>query len=197
MVWAETPGALTVAQTRGCASLTSTVTSTSPLSTSGVNRTPVTYIGPSDDFGTGSIHTVCQMPVTGVYQMPPGLLTCLPRGWAAASVGSHTRTTSSFGPSFSASVTSNENGSDMPRCVPSSFPVTNTVDSQSTAWKWSSTRCATAFHAAGASIVRRYHRCWSFDTRWPTPDKADSTQNGTRTLPSHFSGLAAARAVMA
>lgn len=25
-------------------------------------------------------HTVCQMPLTGVYQMPSGLLTCLPRG---------------------------------------------------------------------------------------------------------------------
>ena len=30
--------------------------------------------------GTGSIHTVCQMPVTAVYQMPFGLSTCLPRG---------------------------------------------------------------------------------------------------------------------
>ena len=48
--------------------------------------------------GTGSSHTVCQMPVTGVYQMPPGLLTCLPRGWLPASVGSQTRTTSSFLP---------------------------------------------------------------------------------------------------
>ena len=41
--------------------------------------------------GTGSIQTVCQMPVTGVYQMPPGLRTCLPRGCAPASVGSQTR----------------------------------------------------------------------------------------------------------
>ena len=28
--------------------------------------------------GTCSNHTVCQMPVTGVYQIPPGLPTCLP-----------------------------------------------------------------------------------------------------------------------
>ena len=30
--------------------------------------------------GTGSSQTVCQMPVVGVYIMPPGLSTCLPRG---------------------------------------------------------------------------------------------------------------------
>ena len=29
---------------------------------------------------TGSIHTVCQIPLTGVYQIPSGLLTCFPRG---------------------------------------------------------------------------------------------------------------------
>src|SRR4051812_42134110 len=34
---------------------------------------------------TGSSQTVCQIPVTDVYQMPPGRLTCLPRGWAALS----------------------------------------------------------------------------------------------------------------
>ena len=28
--------------------------------------------------GTCSIHTVCHIPDTGVYQMPPGLRTCLP-----------------------------------------------------------------------------------------------------------------------
>ena len=31
-------------------------------------------------FATGSIHTVCQMPLTGVYQMPLGFSTCFPRG---------------------------------------------------------------------------------------------------------------------
>ena len=32
-------------------------------------------------FATGSIHMVCQIPLTGVYQMPLGLSACLPRGW--------------------------------------------------------------------------------------------------------------------
>ena len=62
----------------------------------------------------------------------------LAAGLAPSSVGSQTRTTNSPRPSFSASVMSNENGSDMPRCVPSSLPLTNTVASQSTAWKWRS-----------------------------------------------------------
>ena len=45
-------------------------------------------------FATGSIHTVCQMPLTGVYQMPLGFSTCFPRGWYPLSVPSNTRTTS-------------------------------------------------------------------------------------------------------
>ena len=43
------------------------------------------------------------------------------------------------------------NGSDLPRCVPSSLPLTKTVASQSTASKWSSTRLP--FHPAGTSNV--------------------------------------------
>ena len=35
------------------------------------------------------------MPVLAVYMIPPGLSTCLPRGWLPASVGSQTETTSS------------------------------------------------------------------------------------------------------
>ena len=31
--------------------------------------------------GTVSSQTVCQMPETGVYQMPPGFDTCLPWSW--------------------------------------------------------------------------------------------------------------------
>jgi hypothetical protein len=63
--------------------------------------------------GTGSSQTVCQMPVTGVYQMPPGFWICLPRGWLPASVGSQTATTISCGPpSFvSTLVMSKEKGS--------------------------------------------------------------------------------------
>ena len=37
-------------------------------------------------FATGSIHTVCQMPLTGVYQMPCGLVICLPRACVSAVV---------------------------------------------------------------------------------------------------------------
>jgi hypothetical protein len=48
--------------------------------------------------GTGSIHTVCQMPVTDVYQMPLGRLTCFPRGCVPMSVGSQTATTRSCVP---------------------------------------------------------------------------------------------------
>src|SRR5262245_30559261 len=74
------PPTTTSADTLGDGALISTRTSTSPLSTSGEKRTFFTYSVPGPGFGTGSIQTVCQMPVTGVYQMPPGRLTCLPRG---------------------------------------------------------------------------------------------------------------------
>src|SRR3989442_3944687 len=49
---------------------------------------------------TGSIHTVCQIPDDGVYQMPLGLLRCLPIGWlyGPPSVGSSAPTMSSCGP---------------------------------------------------------------------------------------------------
>ena len=157
---------------------------------SGVNRTPATRAS-----ATGSSQTVCQMPVTGVYQMPSGLLTCLPRGCASASVGSHTRTTSSPLPSFSASVTSTENGSLPPRCVTSSFPFTQTVASQSTAPKCRRPR--SPFHAAGTSTARRYQRFWPFVTCLPTPLSALSVPNGTRIWPSHFSGRAAHLGMMA
>ena len=61
---------------------------------------------------TGSSQTVCQMPLVGVYQMPCGLRTCLPRGCVPASVGSQTPTSNSFAPDlFSASVMSKLNPS--------------------------------------------------------------------------------------
>lgn len=59
---------------------------------------------------TGSIHTVCQIPDDGVYQMPLGSRRCLPIGGfspSVASVGSWTPTMSSWvRPGFSASVMS-------------------------------------------------------------------------------------------
>ncbi len=48
---------------------------------------------------TCSSQTVCQMPVTAVYQMPFGSSTCLPRGASPRSVSSVTMTTISFSPS--------------------------------------------------------------------------------------------------
>ncbi|WP_460495140.1 hypothetical protein [Dactylosporangium cerinum] len=39
-----------------------------------------------DDVGVGSIHTVCQIPDDGVYMMPPGLRTCLPRAMLSPGV---------------------------------------------------------------------------------------------------------------
>ena len=49
---------------------------TAAPSTSGVILSESMWTG-----ATGSSHTVCQMPVVGVYQMPRGLRTCFPRGW--------------------------------------------------------------------------------------------------------------------
>ena len=57
-----------------------------PALTSGVSLRESTW---SD--ATGSIHTVCQIPEVGVYQMPLGSRRCLPTGGFspfAASVGS-------------------------------------------------------------------------------------------------------------
>ena len=61
--------AITVASAAAVA-VSSTVTL--PL-TAGVIFAAVTWVA-----GTCSNQTVCQMPVTGVYQIPPGLPTCLP-----------------------------------------------------------------------------------------------------------------------
>src|SRR3954469_14160062 len=124
-----TPVIVTTARTDGCGSRISTTTSTSPLSTSGVNRTAWT-----PQYGTSSIQTVCQMPVTGVYQMPCGLRICLPTGCDPESVGSHTQTTSSWSPvGFSALEMSNVNGSYPPLCSPTTVPLTVTLQCQSTA----------------------------------------------------------------
>ena len=61
--------------------------------------------------GTGSSHTVCQIPVTEVYQIPLGSRTCLPRACVHVSVGSHTDTASSCScPSASSPVMSKLNG---------------------------------------------------------------------------------------
>ena len=78
--------------------------------------------------GTVSSHTVCQMPVTRVYQMPPGCSFCLPCSWKP-SVASSTRTSNSLPPAFNALVMSNENGVNPPRWLPIFWPLTQTVAS--------------------------------------------------------------------
>ncbi len=60
--------------------------------------------------GTPSSQTVCQMPETGVYQMPAGRSTCLPRCCRPESDGSHTETSNSFSPSCRAGVISKLKG---------------------------------------------------------------------------------------
>ena len=70
-----------------------TVTRTAEPSTSGTIFTSWMLAA-----ATGSSHTVCQMPVVGVYMMPPGCVVCLPRGCPPPSVGSYTRTMSSCSP---------------------------------------------------------------------------------------------------
>jgi len=97
---------------------------TAEFATSGVAVTERMYVGRirfrsgrgAIDCGTGSSHTVCQIPEAGVYQIPFGSRTCLPRGCSPPSVGSHTPTTISFAPSSTnASVMSNVNRSYPPR----------------------------------------------------------------------------------
>ena len=138
--------------------------------------------------GTGSSHTVCQMPLTGVYQICPGLLTCLPRACLPLSVGSHTRTTTSLSPFFSACVMSNAKGVNPPQCSPSLVPFTHTVVFQSTAPKFSNTRCP--FQWEGTEKVRRYHNSLFSPNSFPTPESADSTAKGTRISPSYVFGIA-------
>ena len=54
--------------------LVCTRSSTAASSNSGVMRSERMCV-----FGTLSSHTVCQMPLCGVYQMPPRAVFCFPR----------------------------------------------------------------------------------------------------------------------
>ena len=60
---------------------------------SGVYRMALTWLS-----GTHSHQTVCQMPLCGVYQMPPRFELCLPRESWLASKSSLTCTMSSLSP---------------------------------------------------------------------------------------------------
>ena len=71
----------------------STKSSTEFFSGCGVMNRPRMWFS-----GTLSHQTVCQMPLMGLYQMPPGLRFCLPRVLYPLSVSSVTRTTRLFSP---------------------------------------------------------------------------------------------------
>ena len=95
------------------------------MRTAPAGRSGTTVIDSIDSSGTGSIQTVCQIPVTDVYQIPLGSLTCLPRAWVQVSVGSQTETASScVARSPRSSVTSKLNGVYPPLWSPASSPFT-------------------------------------------------------------------------
>ena len=136
---------------------------------------------------TGSSQTVCQMPVTGVYQIPSGLFTCLPLGWYPSSVGSQTFTTNLLFPlPDNAAVISKENGVKPPVWLPTFTSFTQISAFQSTAPKWSNTFLF--FQATGTSNEREYHNSFFAPTLCPTPDKEDSTAKGTKICPSKCPG---------
>ena len=85
------PASATACTTWFCAApVTSTVTLATDLSMSGTVLTRRIEV-----VGTGSIQTVCQIPLTEVYQMPDGFCVCFPRACVQLSVGSVTATTTS------------------------------------------------------------------------------------------------------
>src|SRR5690606_4594266 len=139
-------------------------------------------------FGTLSTHTVCQIPETGVYQIPCGSLICLPRGCGPSLVGSHTLNAISWLlPRLRKLEILNEKGLKPPSCRSTCCPLTYRSHCQSTAPKCRMTLslCTFLFN----EIVVWYHKAWSFVMRFPTPERADSIANGTNIFPSHLSGM--------
>ena len=117
--------------------------------------------------------------------MPPGLRTCLPRGCVPASVGSQTPTTISCSPSALECVGDVERERVVAaRWLPSSLPLT--LDGRLPVDGPEMQQDAPARSTpAGTANVRRYQRRLSWPTGFITPDRADSTGNGTRILPSN------------
>ena len=133
-------------------------------------------------FGTASSQTVCQIPVTGVYQIPCGLLSCLPMPWTPSFVGSQTLTTSSCLPSaLTARVRSTVKGQYPPWWLPTLTSLRKTSARQSTAPNCR--RICLPAQSAGISNVVLYHRLFFAPTDFATPESADSAQNGTRICP--------------
>src|SRR5690554_4378581 len=86
-----------------------------------------------------------------------------------------------------AGVISKEKGVYPPVCCPTFTPFTHTSAFQSTAPKWRSIRLF--FHLDGTVNSRWYHNSLSLPTRFCTPERLDSTANGTRICPSKLSGF--------
>ena len=129
---------------------------------------------------TGSSQTVCQMPLVGVYQMPLGLRTCLPRGWVPASVGSQAVTINSFGAGWLERVGNVEAERVVAAPVLADFLAVDPDRGLEIHRAEMQQQRAGPAICAGTSKVRRYQmRSFSLTGRI-TPDNADSTGNGTR-----------------
>ena len=132
--------------------------------------------------GTVSNQTVCQIPVTGVYQILLGTWTCLPLGCGPASDGSQTRTRIvCLSPLISSSEISKLNPSKPPWWLPARVPLTQTSASQSTAPKCKRVRLLVRFKDSVS--CRSYQSSWSGPTVFCTPERRDSTAKGTVILP--------------
>ena len=145
-----------------------TVTVSSLLSISGIIRRSPIHV-----FSTGSSHTLCQIPLVGVYQIPPGFSTCLPLGWRPLSVGSVTFTTMlCVFVSARKGVILQENGSYPPRWLTAKLSSIHTVVSQSEASKF--IMICLSFHPFGTVNSREYQRASESVMRAFTPERADS-----------------------
>jgi len=135
---------------------------------------------------TGSNHTVCQIPETGVYQIAWGFFTCFPLGIYDSFVGSQTFTTSFWLPDVKKGVISNLNGTYPPVCVPifTSFKYISAF--QSTAPKCK--RIFLPLQLEGILKVLLYHNSFSLPNSFCTPERLDSTAKGTSIFPSNFCG---------
>ena len=81
-----------------------------------------------------------------------------------------------------------ENGVKPPVWEPIKISFTNTSAFQSTAPKFN--KISFPFHEEGTVKVRLYHNSFFSPTSFCTPDKEDSTANGTKIFPSKLVGSA-------
>ncbi|MNQ67006.1 hypothetical protein D3C85_815100 [compost metagenome] len=127
---------------------------------------------------TGSIQTVCQIPVTGVYQIPSGFFTCFPLGCGPSLEGSQTFTVNCCVVPVIKGVISKENGVYPPVCEPILTPFNQTSVFQSTAPKCN--KIFWPFQLDSMLKVVLYQSSFLAPTSFITPDKLDSTAKGTK-----------------